>query len=73
MGRSSCRQWGGLVVVDQATIDRLKLNDDECCGARDEYVSAYRSHDVSWSYLSRRAPFVARELRRQDLLHAGDG
>ena len=59
----------GAVVEDvQGTIDRLRLNDDECRGAREEYAEAYWSDDVSFDYLGRHAPFVAMELRRQNRL-----
>ena len=62
------------VVEDvQGTIDRLRLNDDECRGAREEYAEAYWTDDVSFDYLRRNAPFVARELRRQGRLRAPDG
>ena len=62
------------VVEDvQGTIDRLRLNDDECRGAREEFAEDYWSGHVSLDYLGRHAPFVARELRRQDRLRAPDG
>ena len=54
----------------QDTVDRLRLNDDECRGAREEYAEAFWSDDVTFDYLERHAPFVARELRRQDRLDA---
>ena len=57
----------------QATIRRLRLNDDECRGAREEYAEDYWSGHVSLDYPGRHAPFVARELRRQDRLRAPDG
>ena len=57
----------------QATIRRLRLNDDECRGAREEYAEDYWSGHVSLDYLGRHAPFVARELRRQGRLRAPDG
>ena len=62
------------VVEDvQGTIDRLRLNDDECRGAREEFAEDYWSGHVSLDYLGRHAPFVARELRRQGRLRAPDG
>ena len=65
---------GGLdeVVAEavHATIDRLRLNDDECRGAREEYAVAYWYEGLPLDYLKRHAPFVARELRRQDRLAA---
>lgn len=53
-----------------ATIDAFKLNDYECCALRGEYFAAYRDGDLS--YLEARAPFVAREVRRQGRLRVGD-
>ena len=53
-----------------ATIDRLRLNDDECRGAREEFADEYWSRNIPMDYLERHAPFVARELRRQDRLVA---
>ncbi len=55
-----------------ATIDRLRLNDEECRGAREAYLTAYHSGVIRLTYLERRAPFVASELRRQGLLLSGD-
>lgn len=48
------------------TIDTvLKLNDAECRALRESYAQAYWDGHISWHYLSKRAPFVARELMRQ--------
>ena len=58
------------VVTD--TIDRLRLNDEECCGAREEYAEEYWRENVSLDYVARRAPFVANELRRQNKLREAD-
>ena len=55
----------------EATIARLKLNDRECTSARREYVQSYRDGG-RLDYLERRAPFIARELRRQNKLRPGD-
>lgn len=55
-----------------ATISRLGLNDKECRDARAEYAEDYWRADVSLDYLTRHAPFVARELRRQGRLRRGD-
>lgn len=55
-----------------ATIDAFKLNDYECCALRGEYFAAYRDGDIGLSYLETRAPFVAREVRRQGWLRVGD-
>lgn len=56
----------------EATIKRLRLNDEECCGAREEYAEEYWSGILPFDYVARRAPFVANELRRQNRLRAGD-
>ena len=57
-------------VVD--TIETLGLNRRECCEARREYVENYEAKNIKLDYLARRAPFIARELRRQNRLHAED-
>ena len=62
----------GVSEAVQGTIGRLRLNDDECRGAREEYAEAYWNEVVSLDYLRRHAPFVASELRRQNRLHAPD-
>lgn len=54
----------------EATIARLHLNADECRRHREDTVQAYTSHDISLRYMERRAPFIARELRRQGKLLA---
>jgi 5-methylcytosine-specific restriction endonuclease McrA len=57
-------------VVD--TIERLGLNRPECCKARREYFENYKRRDIKLDDLERRAPVIARELRRQGLLNEGD-
>lgn len=56
------------------TIDKLGLNRDECCKARQAYFDNYldSADPLPLAYLERRAPFVAREMRRQRLLRTGD-
>ena len=54
------------------TIERLRLNDEECCGAREEYAEEYWRKNVTLDDVTRRAPFVANELRRQNRLRAAD-
>ena len=54
------------------TIERLGLNDELCRQARREYVESYLEGEISFAYVKRRAPFIARELERQGLL-IGDG
>jgi hypothetical protein len=56
----------------QVTIERLGLNSEECCKARGAYVEAYLSGEIPLPRLKRRAPFIARELRRQARLREGD-
>ena len=54
------------------TVEKLGLNRSDCCKAREEYFWNYRNGDIRLDYLERRAPFVARELRRQGRLNPGD-
>ena len=58
------------------SIRVLGLNSVECCAARREYVAGYDDGPgqggIDLPYLERRAPFVARELRRQKRLLRGD-
>lgn len=56
----------------EATIERLRLNDLECCKARSKFAEDYWQGDISLDYLTRHAPFVARELQRQAKLRDGD-
>lgn len=56
-----------------ATIERLRLNDAECRALREEYILNYLGDEpIPLPYLERRAPFLARELRRQGRLRPGD-
>jgi len=59
----------GLAAIN-ATLDLV--NAPDCCKAREEYVTCYLNRDINHDYLSRRAPFVAQELRRQGKLLAED-
>jgi 5-methylcytosine-specific restriction endonuclease McrA len=56
------------------TIIKLGLNRDECCKARQAYFDNYldSADPLPLAYVERRAPFVAREMRRQSLLRIGD-
>ncbi|MBL9007621.1 MAG: hypothetical protein JNJ46_25415 [Myxococcales bacterium] len=56
----------------QAEATLRLLNAAECCKAREEYAGCYVGRSISLSYLERRAPFVAAELRRQGKLHPED-
>lgn len=55
-----------------ATIELLGLNHFECCKQRGEYIQSYEAGEIVLSYLERRAPFIAQELRRQGQLRPGD-
>lgn len=63
---------GDDLVAVEDTIQRLRLNDLICCDARAEYAEDYWNRQVRFDYLTRRAPFVARELQRQGRLHEED-
>lgn len=54
------------------TIERLRLNDEECCNARAEYAEDYWCGAITIAYLRRHAPFVASELSRQNRLLPAD-
>lgn len=56
----------------QDTIDRLGLSNKECCDARAEYFDDYIAGHITFSYLERRCPFVAQEMRRQALVKPDD-
>lgn len=50
------------------TINRLKLNDEDFLQERAEYLQDHYVHGYPFSYLERKAPFLASELKRQDLM-----
>jgi 5-methylcytosine-specific restriction endonuclease McrA len=52
------------------TIEKLGLNRDECCKAREAYFCAYMEGDISIDYLTVRAPVVAREMARLGFLRS---
>jgi hypothetical protein len=56
----------------EKTIARLRLNDRECRELRRWYVFEYEAKEISLAHLTRRAPFIAVELRRQGRLPEGD-
>lgn len=57
-----------LKAAVNATITRLKLNDDDdLVQERFNWVELYSNNDVSFEFLSRRYPFIAFELARQNL------
>lgn len=53
-----------------ATLPVLNMRD--CCEQRAEYVRCYETREINLAYLTRRAPFIASELRRQGRLVRGD-
>ena len=63
---------GPIAESVERTIERLRLNDAECCEAREEYAEDYWRQEIALEYLVRHAPFVANELRRQSRLRAAD-
>jgi hypothetical protein len=51
------------------TIKILKLNTDtNCVNARQNWVADFCNNEISFPFLKRRAPFIAHELERQDLV-----
>lgn len=54
------------------TIATLGLSDNICCERREAYAMEYWAGEVSLSHLRRHAPFVAKELERQDRLRSGE-
>ena len=52
----------------QATIDRLRLNDNDCRQMRSRYYDDFIGGDISFDYLARCSPFVAMEMKRQRLV-----
>lgn len=74
----SCQVISGSGAVGEirerveATLRLLGLNDEICRAARQEYVECYQTGEIPLSYLERRAPFIARELRRQGMLRPED-
>ena len=59
------RLANGVRTSVEATIERLRLNDATCCAARAEFAEDYWRGAITADYLTRHAPFVAVELRRQ--------
>lgn len=52
----------------ETTIRESGINARECCALREQYVTDFERGEISLSYLLRRAPFVAAELRRSGRL-----
>ncbi|HEX2205718.1 MAG TPA: hypothetical protein VHG91_20565 [Longimicrobium sp.] len=63
---------GGDLQRVLETIETLGLNTKECCDARRAYFDCYNDGEITLAYLERRAPFVAREMRRQGRLRGGN-
>lgn len=61
-----------VATAVDVTIERLRLNDLECCKARLEFAEDYLHGEIRLDYLRRHAPFVERELRRQGRLREED-
>jgi hypothetical protein len=72
------QQGRSAPAAQQTKIDNTLrlLNQRECWQQRKEYVECYRSgpgkEGIDLTYLQRRAPFLASELRRQGQLVRGD-
>jgi hypothetical protein len=52
------------LLVDE-TIDRLKLNNEDCCTTRREWYEEWEDGHVDDDFMERRAPFIHREAIRQ--------
>ncbi len=57
----------GLRQQIQDTIDRLRLDGQECRDARAEFFNDYIKGHIDFEYLERMCPFVALEVQRQGL------
>lgn len=51
----------------QKTIDRLGIDEGDCCLDRLEYYEAYRTKSIDEAFLKKRCPFVWYEVHRQKL------
>jgi len=49
------------------TIKRLKLNDETCIRGRRSWLEPYIMGKYDINYLEEKAPFLARELKRQNI------
>lgn len=56
----------------ESTITRLRLDQSDYAKDLEGYYEAYQKGDITLRYLERRAPFLAREMRRQGKLREGD-
>lgn len=51
-----------------STINRLKLNDEYCISSRFTWLMPYCEGDFTFNFLKNKAPFIAYELERQELV-----
>jgi hypothetical protein len=58
---------GAASAVD-ATIERLRLNDENAKTSRQEWLLPYCENQCTFELLRERAPFIAHELERQGLV-----
>lgn len=63
---------GAQTQAVKETVRRLHLDSSDYVEALGDYLEAYRGNHISLTYLEKRAPFLARELRRQGQLRPGD-
>jgi hypothetical protein len=51
------------------TVKRLRLNEDEdCIKEREKWLRDYVTEEISFTHLEKHAPFIALELKRQELV-----
>ncbi len=62
---------GAQLPLVEATIERLGLNRSDYSEALGDYFHDYMDGNISLQHLERRAPFLAKELRRQGKLRQG--
>lgn len=63
---------GSMRRKAEETISTLGLNLPDCVDQRSSYFVDYKRVEISLAYLTRRAPFIASELRLQGKLNPGD-
>lgn len=63
---------GDVLTEVLYTIERLRLNDARCCDERRDYVQWYETGELTLRHLDAKAPFIARELRRNGRLLPDD-
>lgn len=50
------------------TIGRLRLNGEICIESRSRWLMQYRDREITFGFLEKHAPFIAYELKRQNLV-----